>query len=90
MALASNEKVVRRPIVQNNTPKHPLHSNVCEKMYVKVRNLVQRSTSSNIFWNEKQGEKVLSFVGMVQVSTDKTATTLKENAVAAYSVHAVF
>lgn len=89
LALARNDEVVLRPFVQDSTAIHPLHSKFCENVYKNVRNHVQRSTSRNIFWNEKEGEEKLSFVGMLQVYTDKTATSLKANAVVAYPVHVV-
>lgn len=41
----------------------------------------------NIFWNEMNGKEKLSFAGMVQVCTYKTATTLKANVFLACPVH---
>lgn len=67
MALARDDEVVIRPVIHGNAPKHPLNSNFCENVYVKVREHVQRSTSRRMFGNETKGERILNFVRIVHV-----------------------
>lgn len=87
--LAKDDKVVLQQFVQNKTPKYLRHLNFFENLYVNIINHVQESTSRNIFCNIEQGEVKLSLVVMMQVYTDQTVTTLKENAIFAFSVHDV-
>lgn len=54
-----------------------------------IRIDVQRPTSRDIFQNVNERERKFSFLGMVQVYKDKTATTLKAYADVIYLVHVV-
>lgn len=87
LTLAKNDKELLRPLIKNNIFKNPRHAKLCKKVYARVRNNVQRSTPRSIFWNEKQGEEKLSFVGMLKVFSDETTTILKVNGIVAYPVH---
>lgn len=87
LALLRDTGVVLQPFVHYNTPKHSLHSKFCKNVFAKIRSHVHSSTSYNFFRNKQHASgKHFSFVGMVQFFKDKTATTLKTNAIVAYLV----
>lgn len=52
LGLARDEKVKLQSFEQDNTSKHQLPSNICENVYIKIENNVQRSTSRNMFWKK--------------------------------------
>lgn len=53
------------------------------------REHVTASTDPFAVWQDDKGAGTTSFVDMVQVSTDKTTTSLKANSAVAYIVHIV-
>lgn len=76
-----------KPFVHGFIPKQPLHSTFCESTYLKRRNHVQSSTSRIMFWNEKQNKPKSCLSKWCNASTDKPATTFKENEIVFYPVH---
>lgn len=68
--------------------EHPLHSDWFNSLYNWRKSLVQRSKNEDIFWTEDG--MLRSFIGFIQLFSDKTAASLKANAFVAYPFHAVF
>lgn len=63
-----------------------LQTQICDNVYKIVNQSVLHFTDAVIVWIEDPHEENVSFDGMVQVYTDKTATALKANDIIAYPV----
>lgn len=89
LCFARDHQVILRPCMEQSAIPHALQTRFCNDVYGSVRNYVQRSAIRTAFWNDCSNWENPSFVGMVQVYTDKTATTFKSNAIVPYPVHVV-
>ena len=67
---------------------HPLHLNHFGEIHTERKKQIMMSNEMDILWYDEETKK--SFVGFLQVFTDKTVTTLKVGAVSAHVVHATF
>jgi len=67
----------------------PMHTQYFNSLYSQCRMNVMSSRSKDSFWVDSVADKNSSFVGFFQLYSDKTAMTLKSNAMVAYPVHLV-
>lgn len=74
---------------KSNFPMSLISTKYFVEVYKSVKLRVQRTTDFDVTWNEDFGNDESSFVGMLQLYSDKTATTLKASATVAYPVHLV-
>ena len=74
----------------NQRIREPMETAAFNEMYCKRRDGVIRSTSKSTYWVDSSVLGIPSFVGFVQIYSDKSAMTLKSNAMVVYPVHAVF
>lgn len=76
--------------VSQFTDPHPMSTLYASSIYESVRVRVMGSPGSSVFWtNENDSSASFFFVGVLQLYSDKTATTLKANTIVAYHVHVV-
>ena len=91
VSLAQATDFMFRPDTSSNvTYSQPMNSPFFGSLYNKRRSMVLRSSDPNTFWVDTCTEGGASFVGFLQIYSDKTAMTLKSNAMVAYPVHVVF
>lgn len=69
---------------------HPVSTKFGKEIERKVRERVMRSPKSEVLWNARENEMPKSFSGLIQIYSDKTATSLKCSALVAYPVHVVW
>ena len=67
---------------------HPMSAKMFKVVEHEVKQRIMKS--GNNIWNDHSNFYPRSFVGFLQVYSDKTATTLKANAMVAYPIHVVF
>lgn len=68
---------------------YPLSTPHSRQIYRNICDEVISSPCTDCEWVECEPDNKPSFVGIVYVCTDKTATILKANATVAYSVHVI-
>lgn len=86
---AIDHHVTLRPRVERLHTPHAPDTNYCRDFYGSVWIYVRRSADLTDSWNDCTTGNNLSFVGIVQVFTDRRATTSKSNATVAWPGHAV-
>ena len=69
---------------------HPLQSEFFATLYKSVRTEIMSSEEASIEWNQSRSTTPNSFIGMLQIYTDKTATTLKSQSLVGYPIHVTF
>lgn len=70
---------------KNNAMSRP----ISKRLYKAVQQAVMSNEDGEVFRNECSKERPESFVGLVQLFSDKPATTLSSTVVVAYSGHVV-
>ena len=89
---ASPEDIIIQPsdcaVSDNSSIKHPMQSSYFRNRYNVIRNTVICSKDKSVVWYDDHKEK--SFVGFVQLFTDKTKSSLKIGGMTAYVIHATF
>lgn len=66
-----------------------MHTDHIHDIYRDIRQRIMSSGDDHVFWNDTDNGLPISFVGVVQIFSDKTANTLKSSAMVAYSIHNV-
>lgn len=85
-----DDAIFQIPDVPSATPGHPMETGHFKDVIEGIRSDVMKSKGQNgAWWNDSDKNFPRSFVGLVQLYSDKTATTLKANALVAYPIHAV-
>lgn len=89
--LARAQQAMLQTCLEDSRKPHALHTKFCISVYGSIKNYIERSTDGafSAFCNDYTNGNGPSFVGVVQVITDKTATILILNAMLAYTVHIV-
>lgn len=87
LSLETDLQVVPRPCVKGSPPEHPSYTLFCYDVLKGFWNHVQRSTDRNALCNNSVDENDFPLVGMAQVYTNKTITSVEANIVVAYPVH---
>ena len=86
VAAASETDILLTPQNKSNSHiTHPLESSFFQNQYINRKRQVMKDVRSNVVWYD--GSERKSFVGFLQVFTDKTVTSLKVGSVTAYVVH---
>ena len=67
----------------------PMETDHFHDVYNSVRRRVFSTADAKVIWNEDSPSTPRSFVGYLQLFSDKTATTLTSSAFVAYPLHAV-
>ena len=67
----------------------PMHTDYFHDMYKAVRQRVMSSSDRTLVWNDNDASFPESFVGFLQLFSDKTASSLTSSAFVAYPLHAV-
>lgn len=82
---------VTKPVRSDGTTyqSSPLETSHFHDVYKSVRHRVFSSSDSTVIWNENNPSRARSFVGFLQLFSDKTATTLTTSAFVAYPLHEV-
>lgn len=86
--LARDHQVELRTCVEGWHTSHALHTDFCNDVYGSVRHYAQRSTVCTAFWNDCTNDNSPPSPEWFQ-SAEETTTTLKSNAIVAFSVHVV-
>ncbi len=68
--------------------KHPLHSQFFSTLQFEIQQRIMSSSSADVVWHNDRHKK--SFIGYLQLFTDKTVTSLKASGMVAHAVHATF
>lgn len=100
LSLARKEHILMTPIYSDlefepasrklvQTAEHPMCTKYSWNIYQSVKSEVLRSLREDVFGNKTLKESNPFFVALVQVYSDKPATTLKANATVAYPVNTV-
>ena len=66
---------------------HPMHTSLALRLQTYVKERVMCSENDSVIWNDNDLSLPLSFVGKLQLFSDKTCTTLKASAAVEYPVH---
>ena len=72
----------------SHSNSHPLHSKYFRSEHSKRKKEVMGAPDANSVWYDD--DRLKSFIGFLQVFTDKTVTTLKVGGIAAHVVHVTF
>ena len=72
---------------QTQLISHPMHTSLALRVQKYIRERVMGSENDSVIWNDNDPSLPLSFVGQLQLFSDKTCTTLKAFAIVAYPVH---
>lgn len=91
--VANDTEVMFRPCFNEQNRdfvSHPLHSEFFAELYMSIRSHIMGSANSKIQWNQSRDSMPKSFIGMLQIYTDKTATTLKSQSLVGYPIHVTF
>lgn len=90
LAVASGHDIFLRPVTGTNGEfRHPMETRYFRDLHDRTKYETMTSSNRSIFWKEDSRSGSVSFVGLVQLYTDKTAMTRKTNAMVAYPIHAV-
>lgn len=93
LELAQSNQAFFRPFNRNSmtfkqvNKSHLMGTDLAKQVYCCVRSSVMRQVDGTALWVDNDLDNDHSFVGMIQVYTDKTSTTLKSNAIVRYPVH---
>lgn len=91
ISIAGEGDVIFRPNgCSRERISHPMETKPMQSLYSSVREGICGSSDMNLLWNENctvHTKDGTSFVGFIQIYTDKTAMTLKTNSLVAYPIH---
>lgn len=97
ISLCSEEKDVFRPhndftgtVDKYEKLDHPVNTPYISDIYASLRREVMSSGDSSVRWIDDGAVMGKSFIGLVQIYTDKTVTTFKSNSLVAYPINVVF
>lgn len=76
--------------MEQNHISHPLHTQTMYDLCKHKQQSIMSSDQDNVFWNSNPSLGPISFVGCLQIFSDKSKTTLKTKALVAYPVHLTF
>lgn len=92
--LANHSNCEFQPSRMNNNAQdeisHPLHTKTINEVYNHIRQSIMASNDEDVYWNSNSSVGPLSFLGCLQMFTDKSKTSLKTKAMVAYPVHITF
>lgn len=66
---------------------HPLHTPFCEEVYKHTVANVMKDPSRDVFWHTDGANDSKSFVGYLQLYSDKSSTTMKASGLVSYPIH---
>ena len=95
-ALQENEDFIFRPLLKSSRPDgtpfqtSPMQTALFHNIYKSIRQRVFNCNDNLLFWNDKNPSSPDSFVGFLQLFSEKTTTTLTSSAFVAYPIHVVF
>lgn len=90
VALSAKQDFIFRPDdTYLEHPQHPMETPFFRRVVADIQRDVKSRSDCGVYWTDLDDPKPTSFVGLVQIYSDKTATTLKANALIAYPIHAV-
>ena len=90
LGLVSHESLALNPRTEvdrtgSQSFGHPMSANLGEKAVPSVIETIKKSTNGRVMWNISPEKE--SFVGLGQIYSDKTQTSLRANALTLYPVH---
>lgn len=90
VALSSDEDVIltcSKNLLE--IPNHLMKTPFTQRIIRDNRRKVIYDTDHGLFWNENEDALPKKFVGLVQLYSNKTVTTLKDNELIEYPIYAV-
>ena len=92
---ANEEDLLLEPVERTNDKgvrafSHLMETNFGKEIYNHVKDKVLSSTDPSVIWYEQPFSDQMSFSGILQMYSDKSAVTLRKNGISAYPVHINF